>query len=74
MTVPQEPLPQQTWNDARAIAEHRRMSAAECVMAEIALSRALHLTFAGEPATSTSSRPRDLVDLAELDAIHGPQD
>lgn len=40
------PRPQQTWNDARAIEEHRQMSAAECFLAAIELSRAA-LAFAG---------------------------
>lgn len=38
--VPAPPPPQTTWNDAKAIAEHRGMSAAECLLAVIALSRA----------------------------------
>jgi hypothetical protein len=40
-----EPPKQQTWNDARAIAKHRGMSAAECLVAAISLSRAA-LSFA----------------------------
>ena len=45
MAVTEHPE-QQTWNDARAIAVHRRMSAAECLIAAITLSRAA-LAFAG---------------------------
>jgi len=46
MNASDEPLKLQTWNDARAIAEHRRMTAAECLIAAIELSRAA-LAFAG---------------------------
>lgn len=44
--VSDHPPPQQTWNDARAIEQHRQMSAAECFLAAIELSRAA-LAFAG---------------------------
>ncbi|MBA3328130.1 MAG: hypothetical protein H0T43_07495 [Solirubrobacterales bacterium] len=47
-TVPHSPPGQSTWNDSRAIAEHRRMTAAECLAAAIALSRAA-VAFAGGP-------------------------
>jgi hypothetical protein len=57
-----EPSKQQTWNDARAIAEHRRMTAAECLIGAIALSRAA-LAFAGA----------ERHDLTEPDAVHGPE-
>ncbi|MDP2710620.1 MAG: hypothetical protein Q8O56_05330 [Solirubrobacteraceae bacterium] len=39
MNVPDKPIKQQTWNDARAIAEHRRMSSAECLPAAISLAQ-----------------------------------
>jgi len=63
-TAASEDRAARTWNPPDVIADHRRMTPEQRVRKAIEISRAA-LRFARAP------RPKDEVDLAELDALHG---